>query len=83
MIVPTVELPNNNSQTLRVNLKEASTLKITLFDVEGRLVKEVFDGKAANGINDFSINVSTLASSLYFYRIQTNSFARTIKFNKL
>jgi hypothetical protein len=74
--------PTPGHQTLIVHFGESRQLDITLHDVAGRMVKDVFSGKAAPGEHHYPVNLNNLASGFYILRIQSGEeilHVKTIK----
>jgi hypothetical protein len=61
--------PANDKIHCVVNTDKAGTCKISLHDVTGRLVKEVAQEKN-NSLLDVTMDVSDIASGLYFVRFE-------------
>jgi len=76
--------PFNPTTTIRYELSVSSLVSIRVYDVGGRMVRELVDerrpagvyGAVWNGRNDHGQRVS---SGVYFYRIETERFASTRK----
>ncbi|MEY4937527.1 MAG: hypothetical protein RIS64_3886, partial [Bacteroidota bacterium] len=69
-------------QTLRITTPESQDLWIQLLDVAGRTVQPVFRGRSQIGDNDYEVDMSTLSTGFYIYRIQNGSevfHVKTIK----
>ena len=75
--------PSKNTQTIEMNLDKAEQVEILLYDMQGRFLGEVFNGLCDAGRTDIPSNISRLSSGIYLYRVQAQSFARSIKFNKM
>jgi hypothetical protein len=63
---------------IQFTMARDSKAKVDIFDVEGRLVKTVFDGIAQEGINEAFWNGSDatgnqVANGVYFYRLRANT----------
>ncbi|MEY4937913.1 MAG: hypothetical protein RIS64_4272, partial [Bacteroidota bacterium] len=74
--------PTSALQTLRITTNESQDLFIQLVDVAGREVQPVFRGRSQIGDNDYVVDMSTLATGFYMYRIQNDSevfYVKTIK----
>lgn len=52
-----------------------------MYDMQGRLVKRVFEGKVGV-VEDLVVDVSQLGVAVYFYKITTASAQMAIKFVK-
>ena len=69
--------PFNPETNIRFFLKEATDVSIEVYDLRGRLVKSLFDGKREAGLhsvvwNGVEQNGETLPSGIYFYSISTD-----------
>ena len=58
------------------NLTSESTININIFDINGKLVKDIKD---KNVQNNFDINVQSFENGLYFVRLQSNNKFETRK----
>jgi len=65
--------PIAESFTIEFLLSEKSNLDISIFDISGKIVKELYKGKGYQGDNIFSFNKSNLSKGTYFLIIQNNS----------
>jgi len=74
--------PNPARGNLRVRFNSPDEQKVTikLYDVTGRLINEIFSGKAKIGINEMPIMAENYAAGIYFIRIETNKEIITEKF---
>jgi glucuronoarabinoxylan endo-1,4-beta-xylanase len=52
---------------------------LAVFDVQGRAVVKLVEGRMNGGYHEVNFNGSALASGAYFYRIQAGSFVQTRK----
>jgi hypothetical protein len=68
---------------IRLELAQASPVTITLYNAAGGKVKDVFTGHKTAGIHHFSLDRLSLARGVYFARISTPSFARSVKLVKV
>ncbi len=66
--------PNPIAETFNVNftLSESTNLNISIVDITGKLVKELYNGKGFEGENNFSFNKSNLTNGTYFIIIKNN-----------
>jgi Secretion system C-terminal sorting domain len=63
------------------SLKENADITIAVTDMNGRIVKELYKGKATSGDNSFSFNKSNLSNGIYFLNIVSGS--KTVKNEKM
>lgn len=75
--------PNPVVETFSVEftLTESANLEIGIFDISGKMVKELYKGKGLQGDNFFSFNKANLPAGTYFLIINNNS--KTIKNEKI
>jgi len=68
-----------NAMTIRFSLplSEHATLKV--FDVTGREIKTLVDGRLPAGQHDIAFDATALPSGVYFYQLKTASFSQTRK----
>ncbi len=65
--------PFNPNTLIKYSLASESQVKIIIYDITGRKVKELFIGEQPAGIHDVNFDGSNLSSSVYFYAIEANS----------
>ncbi len=75
--------PNPIIETFSIefSLSVAENIEIGIFDITGKMVKEIYKGKGQQGINVFSFNKSNLAVGTYFLTIK--NYSNTIKNEKI
>ncbi len=75
--------PNPVIETFSVefSLTETTDLEIGIFDITGKLVKEIYHGRGIQGDNVFSFNKANLSAGTYFLNIKNNF--NTIKNEKI
>jgi hypothetical protein len=76
--------PFNPQTTIRFSLREKGPVTIRIYDVAGRLVKTLVDevrdaGAYAEPWDGRNNRDGTVASGVYFYRMESKSFSRTRK----
>ncbi|MGE5796032.1 MAG: T9SS type A sorting domain-containing protein, partial [Ignavibacteria bacterium] len=62
--------PFNPITEIKYSLAEESYVKIILFDVLGRKIKDLFFGEQNAGLHEINFNGSDLSSGVYFYGIE-------------
>ena len=63
--------PFNPSTVINYTIKNAEYVKLSVYDVTGRVVATLVDGVQPAGISTVSFNASGLASGIYIYRLET------------
>jgi hypothetical protein len=76
--------PFNPSTTIRFGLGERAHVRLRIYDVSGRLVRMLVDGARSEGEhferwNGMDSAGRTVASGVYFYRLEAGSFTETKK----
>ena len=56
-----------------------SDVKLTVFDVTGKIVKVLIDGKQNQGNYKVDFNGANLSSGIYIYKIEAGEFTDTKK----
>jgi hypothetical protein len=72
--------PFNPSTTIEFGLPQAAHVSIQLFDMSGRMVQVITDRQLAPGTHTERIDMGTLPSGVYLYRMTTGShvFSKTL-----
>lgn len=68
--------PFNGQTTVEFELPADQLLTLKVYDILGREVKTVFEGKAEMGRHRISIDSAALSSGVYFYQLVTESGER-------
>ncbi len=63
--------PFNPTTAIRYSLPRTAEVRLTVFDVLGRHVATLFDGRQAAGAYEMPFEASAWASGLYFYTLET------------
>jgi hypothetical protein len=71
--------PFNSSTTIRYQLSTLSPISITIFDLLGRQVATLVNGKQEPGAYTVQWDAAGVPSGVYFYRLTTPSFSQTKK----
>jgi hypothetical protein len=66
--------PFNPVTTINYQLPKSSMVTLSVYDVSGRQVAELVNGWRDAGAHNVTFDASTLASGLYFYRIEAGGF---------
>ena len=71
--------PAQNEATLALSLVTSSVVNVTVYDVTGKIVSNVFNGKLNEGETNLFINTTDLSNGVYYAKISTDSVVETIK----
>jgi hypothetical protein len=71
--------PFNPSTAIRFDLKDRSTVRLAVFDVTGREVQTLVNGIREAGSYEVTFNPDEMSSGIYFYRLQTGDYVKTMK----
>lgn len=69
--------PFNPSTTIKYSLPKDGFVSLKIYDITGREVKSLAGEVKKAGYYSVTFNASSLASGVYFYRIQSNDFVQT------
>jgi hypothetical protein len=71
--------PFNPATTIGYQLPVASEVKLEIYDMLGRKVQTLVNERQAAGYRSASFNAASLASGVYFYKLQAGSYIETRK----
>ncbi len=71
--------PFNPTTVLSYQLQDASLVQLSIYDISGRLVKELVNGWRDAGYHEITFDGSGLASGMYFYSIEAGDFSAVRK----
>jgi hypothetical protein len=71
--------PFNPLTTISFDILKNNHVTLTIFDLLGREVKTLFEGRLNSGSYEFKFDGSNLASGEYFYRLQSEDFTEVKK----
>jgi hypothetical protein len=71
--------PFRNETIVKFTLPQKANVKLSLFDMHGRLVKIIVNETKDKGTHAVNFNGVTLTSGLYYYKIQAGDFSAVKK----
>lgn len=71
--------PFNPITKIKFEIPKDEIVKISVFDVSGKIVSELVNEKLQAGVYEADFNGANLPSGTYFYKIETSSFIQTRK----
>lgn len=71
--------PFNNTTVINYKIFEASSISLSIYNIEGKLIEVLFKGKKAAGNYQEEWNAQNLSSGIYFVVLQSNHYTQVIK----
>lgn len=71
--------PFNPSTVIRFSVPKSSRVTVRVYDVTGRMVKDIFNNTAAIGEYEITWDASDLSSGQYFIRMESGTYVKTVK----
>jgi len=71
--------PFNSTATIKYSLSSPAQVSLILYDVLGRNVLTLAEGRQSAGAHALQIDAGRLASGVYFYRLKVNQFSQARK----
>jgi hypothetical protein len=71
--------PSSTESHLDYNLKQNSKVVIELFDINGKLITELFNGNAKQGENMLVVNTEMYSAGTYSVKLHTNEGTTTVR----
>jgi len=66
--------PFNASTTIHFALPKQTQISLTIFDLLGKEIRIIVEGRFAAGQYEIELNAADLTSGLYFYRLAAENF---------
>ena len=70
-LLPNFPNPFNPVTTIRFGLPERMPVRVSVYDMLGREIKNLVDSTLPAGLHEVSFDAETLASGMYMYRLET------------
>ncbi len=71
--------PFNPRTIIQYNLTANSSVNLTVFDILGREIKNIVNSWQPKGMYSVEFDGSMLSSGVYFYRLETSNYVKTMK----
>lgn len=71
--------PFSNETVIHFSLAKPAKINLSVFDINGRLVKTLIHGSKEAGEHIVRINANPLAPGIYFYKLQTGNYSAVKK----
>ncbi len=71
--------PFNPNTNIRFEIAKEGFVKLTVFDITGKVVETLASGNMNAGIYNADFDASKLSTGIYFYRLETEGFTDTKK----
>lgn len=69
--------PVRTQATIRYAMPEATDVTLTVYDVMGRHVATLTEGRRSVGVHEVTLEATGLPSGVYLYRLQAGSYRET------
>lgn len=69
--------PFNPSTTISFNLESSANIKLTVYNILGKKVSEIYAGPKSSGSHEINFDGSSLPSGIYYYELSTENFRQT------
>jgi Secretion system C-terminal sorting domain len=74
--------PTNTNNTISFSSNKIQEIDVTLFDIQGKLIRQVYSGNTSVGLNTIDSNFKYLSNGVYFYRVKIGTNNQYVKFVK-
>jgi flagellar hook assembly protein FlgD len=71
--------PFNHSTRIELNIEAKSNVIASVYDIRGKLVKELYNGEMQAGVETLDFDGSDLEKGIYFAKIATGNNNYTVK----
>lgn len=71
--------PFHNETVIQYNVAEAGKVSLSLYDMNGKLIKILVNGSRESGTHTVRFNSASLSSGIYFYKMQSGNFSAVKK----
>jgi hypothetical protein len=78
-LFPPTPNPSRSYLMIQYALPKKAEMSLSLFDVSGRQVKQLFSGEQKSGRHSMELKLSTLIRGTYFIRLESGSLVRSQK----
>lgn len=69
--------PFNPSTTISFNLESSANIRLTVYNILGKKVSEIYTGTKSSGSHQINFDGSSLPSGIYYYELITENFRQT------
>jgi flagellar hook assembly protein FlgD len=66
--------PFNPTTTIKYSIPKDEFVKLTVYDVTGKNVKELVNGHKSAGVHSVEFNANNYASGTYYYRLEAGGY---------
>ncbi|MBK8444931.1 MAG: T9SS type A sorting domain-containing protein [Sphingobacteriales bacterium] len=71
--------PAHDEVNISITVQEAGTALVQLFDIQGKLTREIFSGNTEAGIHQFQVPLKSLPSGVYVVRYVQENIVKNLK----
>jgi len=78
-LFPNFPNPFNTQTNIKISLPKETYLKVYIYNINGRIVEKIFEGKMNPGYHNFLWNAVDKPSGTYFIKVQSKDFSHITK----
>ena len=78
-LYPNYPNPFNSQTNIKIGLPKESNLKIIIYDINGKTVEKIYEGKLNQGYHNFTWNAINQPTGIYFIKMQSATFSTISK----
>jgi hypothetical protein len=71
--------PFNPTTNIKFDIIKFGTVKLEVYDITGRVINSLVNGKLEAGKYEYSLSASNMPSGVYFYKLETENYTMTRK----
>jgi hypothetical protein len=82
-LLPAYPNPFNPTTTLRYSLQRNTYIALSLYDISGRKVRDLFQGYQTSGSHEYQLTADGLSSGIYIAKLQQGNASQSVKISLL
>jgi endonuclease I len=82
-LLPAYPNPFNPTTTLRYSLQSNTYIALSLYDISGRKVRDLFQGYQTSGSHEYQLTADGLSSGIYIAKLQQGNASQSVKISLL
>ena len=82
-LLPAYPNPFNPTTTLRYSLQSNTYIALSLYDISGRKVRDLFQGYQTSGSHEYQLTADGVSSGIYIAKLQQGNASQSVKISLL